>query len=111
MIPTSYRDFPCTLPLLFLFFNISSGLDTNRPIIGAPLLSYDPMNALTLTFRGSSSYAPAMSTYIYVMTHILFIASSSHPRFPTFARLLLLGACTTVNPHARSYEATPDQEG
>jgi len=43
-----------------------------------------------------SSYDPAMSPYIYLMTHILFIASSSHPASPRFTHFPLLRTCLTV---------------
>jgi hypothetical protein len=90
--PTSRRDFPCILFYVFVF-HISRGLDTNRSIVGASSLAFHGPCA---DVSCSSSYALAMSPYIYLMTHILFIASLSHTRFSTLAHILLF-ACTTVD--------------
>ena len=100
MMPTSRRDFPCILSFTSLFF--ISLVDWIRI---APLsvrrhwLPMDPAKHADVSC--SSSHALAMSPYIYLMTHISFIASLSHTYFSTFAHIPLC-ACSTVDHMAGS---------
>lgn len=88
MIPTSLRDiFLYSIFTWFCFSYLS-------------WIGYESLHC-------RSSYAPAMSPYIYLMTHILFIASSSHTRFPTFALLLPAHVLRSITRYA--LRATPGQ--
>ena len=70
------------LYLYFCFYHLSRGLDTNRFIVGALVPTPDTI-ALT-DLPCSSSYALAMSQYIYLMTAHLIHRIIISPRFPTF---------------------------
>ncbi len=99
MMPTSPPDFH-----YFLFF--TSLVDWIR-IASLSVRHYLPMDtAKRADVSCSSSYAPAMSPYIYLMTHILLIASSSIPA-PHLAHLLLIGTCATINHKASPAQRCP----